>query len=165
MALPDASNLRLLELASRHHGSGLTSPELFGEWRVERIWPKGSLQPSPIAGGALRALTASLRMAPSAEGDLSLTNSIALGPLKLWFSGPGHLKPRRPLLIFHFLQLRLSLAGVTLLTLALPKPTVGREPFFALIARGEDSSGLHWLAARGRGGGLALWVREENGAP
>jgi hypothetical protein len=36
---------------------------------------------------------------------------------------------------------------------AIPSPAPQRLPFFALIAR--DPSG--WLAARGRGGGLALW--------
>ena len=40
-------------------------------------------------------------------------------------------------------------------TLAQPKPQ--RMPFFALIAFGEDAS---WLCARGRGGGLALWVKD-----
>jgi hypothetical protein len=59
----------------------------------------------------------------------------------------------RPLLVFRFELLELQLAGRTLLRRPLPAPEPQRLPFFALIAR--DSSG--WLAARGRGGGLALW--------
>jgi hypothetical protein len=55
--------------------------------------------------------------------------------------------------VFRFEVLELQLAGRTLLRRPLPAPEARRLPFFALIAR--DSSG--WLAARGRGGGLALW--------
>jgi hypothetical protein len=78
---------------------------------------------------------------------------VNLGPLELRFRGTGRLVGRRPLLQFSFQELQLSLGGLVLLRRTLPELPPQRLPFFALIAR--DPSG--WLAARGRGGGLALW--------
>lgn len=160
IGLPDASSLRALERSSRHHGSGLTRDALIGHWRVERIWAKGKAQPAEVAGGALRALSASLGIQPAEGGGLSFSNSISLGLLKLCFTGAGQLRQRRPLLVFHFSQMQISLAGQNLLTVSLAKPAKGKDPFFALIASDEPSQGPRWLAARGRGGGLALWVRQ-----
>ena len=159
--LPDASTLQALELHSRQHGSGLGRDELIGHWLVERVWSKGRLQPSEVAGGALRALTASLGIEPAENGELVLSNSIAIGLLKLCFIGSGHLKQRRPLLIFQFHHLQLSLGGISLFTLALPKPAQGQDPFFALIASDQAGPAGRWLAARGRGGGLALWRQQD----
>ena len=86
-------------------------------------------------------------------GALALSNAVTLGPLELRFSGVGRLVGSRPLLQFSFQELQLSLGGRVVLRRVLPEPAPQRLPFFALIAR--DPSG--WLAARGRGGGLALW--------
>lgn len=160
--LPDGSSLQALELSSRHHGSGLTRDALIGHWRLERIWGKGKVQPAEVASGTLRALSASLGIQPGEGRALRLSNSIALGLLKLCFTGSGQLEQRRPLLVFHFSQMQISLAGTTLLTLSLPKPAKGKDPFFALIASDQPNQGPRWLAARGRGGGLALWVRQED---
>ena len=46
------------------------------------------------------------------------------------------------------------LGRFTLLKKELPAPEEGREPFFALISRSPEG----WMAARGRGGGLAFWT-------
>lgn len=163
--LPDGSGLQALERRSRHEGSGLAPEALIGRWQLERIWAKGRSEPSRAASSALRACHACLSIAPAEDGGLRLTNAIALGPLHLCFHGPGQLKGRRPLLVFSFDTVVLSLAGATLWTGTLPKPAPGREPFFALIASAAAGNGGHWLAARGRGGGLALWVREEDASP
>lgn len=163
--LPDGAALQALERRSRHGGSGLGREALIGRWQVERIWAKGRSEPSRAASSALRACHARLTIAPAENGGLRLTNTIALGPLTLCFHGPGQLKGRRPLVVFSFDTVVLSLAASTLWTGALPKPAQGREPFFALIASAAADSGGHWLAARGRGGGLALWVREEDESP
>ncbi|MFN9646249.1 MAG: hypothetical protein ACK6BG_14280, partial [Cyanobacteriota bacterium] len=84
--------------------------------------------------------------------------------MKLCFHGAAELRGRRPLLVFQFQTLQLSLAGHPLLTLSLSPPPPGREPFFALIASQSADGASRWLAARGRGGGLALWVSEEDPA-
>ena len=162
VGLPDGSSLRALELSSRQHGSGLTRDALIGHWRVERIWAKGRVQSDEIAGGALRVLSASLGIQPGEGNALKVSNSISLGVLQLCFTGSGQLKQRRPLLVFQFSQMQVSLAGTTLLTLSLPNPAKGKDPFFALIASDQPSQGHRWLAARGRGGGLALWVQQKD---
>lgn len=159
-ALPDGPSLRSLELQSRHCGSGVGSAELIGTWRVWQVWDRKSQQPSRTSG-ALRALAATLVIQRVSEAELSLINSISFAALKLCFSGPGQLRQKRPLLMFHFIKMQLSVAGQAVLTLSLPLPAKEKEPFFALIATGQSATGLAWLAARGRGGGLALWVRED----
>ena len=152
--LPTGVELLELERQVRQGGSGLRAPELLGCWRLDQVWPKGSPRPSAFSGSLLRAVQARLEIsAPVAEEELSLSNAVTLGPLELRFRGVGRLVGSRPLLQFSFQELQLSLGGRVLLRRALPEPARQRLPFFALIAR--DPSG--WLAARGRGGGLALW--------
>jgi hypothetical protein len=115
-----------------------------------------------VAAGLLRGLAARLRLsadgAGSEAGDLRLANSVRLGALELRFEGVGRLEGRRPLLVFSFDRLLLLLGGRVLIERTLPQPDPLRRPFFALIA--AERSG--WLAARGRGGGLALWLLEED---
>ena len=81
------------------------------------------------------------------------TRPVTVAPFGLRFRGRDAREGRRPLLVFGFDQLELSLAGRRLLQRNLPAADPRRRPFFALIHRHEDG----WLAARGRGGGLALW--------
>jgi hypothetical protein len=163
---PDGSSLLDLERTHCKVGSGLRRDDLIGTWRLESLWNKGRSQPSQVAGAALRALSACLNLQPAAEDGLRLSNTIALGPLQLCFHGTAELRGRRPLLVFAFQAMELSLAGQTLWSRTLAKPAKGREPFFALIASQRTSAAEQpWLAARGRGGGMALWVRERDGSP
>jgi hypothetical protein len=182
-ALPSSDELQALEQVARREGSGLESGHLAGLWRLERVWSRGQRQPSPLAGVALRALGASLRIEaepntepktqPDAGPDngpnsgpdtglrphpgLKLTNAVQLGPLELRFRGPGWLEGRRPLLRFQFDQLEIRAGQRLLLQRSLPAPDPQRGAFFALIACGAKG---RWLAARGRSGGLAVWRRD-----
>jgi hypothetical protein len=108
---------------------------------------------------------ATLGIQAGVDGGLLLSNSISLGLLHLCFLGSAQLQGRRPLLMFRFQTLRLSLAGQCLWSRSMPQPAKGRDAFFALIASERMGPGRQWLAARGRGGGLALWVRGEDGSP
>lgn len=160
--LPSGDTLLNLERQARQAGTGLSAADLDGLWMLERVWPRGRSQPSPLAGPLLRSLGASLRIeaiAPTASGapaSLCLTNSVALGPLRLRFQGPGRLQGKRPLLLFQFDRLELLAGDRLLLSRSLPAPDPRRQPFFALIACGPQRG---WLAARGRSGGLAVWRR------
>ena len=182
-ALPSGDELQALEQVARRKGSGLESGHLAGLWRLERVWSRGQRQPSPLAGVALRALGASLRIeaepstepstqpdarpdngpntgpdpAPKPHPELKLTNAVKLGPLELRFQGPGWLEGRRPLLRFQFDQLEIRAGQWLLLQRSLPAPDPRRGAFFALIASGAEG---RWLAARGRSGGLAVWRRD-----
>jgi hypothetical protein len=96
----------------------------------------------------------------SGLGDrLGLVNAVSLGPLELRFEGRARLAGPRPLLWFGFDQLQLRFGSQVLLQRALPPGPAQRQPFFALIGKGPD-----WLAARGRGGGLALWQLQKTPA-
>lgn len=148
-----------LERRSRSLGSGLTRERVQGCWRLDQLWSKHQAQPQAPTAALLRALQATLAISPSPEGDgLAVLNSVQLGALQLSFSGEGQLRGRRPLLEFWFTQLEVRCRNHTLWRQAIAGPPEPRKrPFFALIAReGEGESG--WLLARGRGGGLALWL-------
>lgn len=171
-AMPSGDALLDLERSARQGGSGLESGDLAGLWWLHQVWSRGQRQPSPLAGGALRALGASLRIAsgpepgaeagPDKRAGLELTNAVRLGPLELRFQGPGWLEGQRPLLRFQFDRLEIRAGQWLLLQRSLPAPDPRRGAFFALIATGADR---RWLAARGRSGGLALWRREVSSPP
>jgi hypothetical protein len=161
MALPSGQHLRSLERESRKVGSNVHRDSLIGDWKLAEIWGKKNPEPSSLSGMILRALKASLQIRGSDQQQLELINSVELLGMKLSFWGPGRLVKKRPLLCFHFQKLHIQVAGRNLLSIALPKPPAGGEPFFALIAREQTETGLPWMAARGRGGGLALWLRED----
>ena len=152
----DAATVLNLERHARHQGTGLTLQHLDGCWWLKTTWSrKGSAAPK-AASLLLRALQACLELQIH-KSDLRIANQVSLGPLQLRFEGSATLLGRRPLLQFSFSTVQVKLGSNCLLdrTLAQPKPQ--RMPFFALIGMGEDSS---WLCARGRGGGLALWVKD-----
>lgn len=155
---PTAEQLLQREHEARRHGTGIDAAALNGCWQLQRVWPKGALRPAVFSGWLLRGLAARLELSGDASG-LQLVNAVKLGLLELRFSGTGTLQGQRPLLMFVFDRLELRLAGRCLLQRALPEPALQRRPFFALIHR--DQAG--WLAARGRGGGMALWSLASHG--
>ena len=155
--MPSGSQLLSLESLARQQGTGLDATDLVGCWMLHQVWSKGNAAANGLSSALLRSLGARLVLAPSeVDGHLLIGNAINLGALQLRFSGQGRLIGKRPLLQFSFDSLMLSIGGQTLLQQSLPPVSARRLPFFALICR--DDAG--WLAARGRGGGLALWQLE-----
>ena len=168
--LPDGPWLLERERRSRQEGSGIAAAELVGTWLLVQTWPRRSNQPAVISSAILRGLQASLTLAAPAHatGDpkarFTIVNRVQLGALEFRFEGRAWLQGRRPLLLFRFERLRLRLGRWHCLDRPLPGPGDGAAasgrtkglPFFALIARGSTPT---WLAARGRGGGLAIWRR------
>ena len=161
--LPDAEALLELERRCRYLGTSLDADDLLGHWQLEQTWPKGQSQPATASSWLLRLLAAELRIEAGPSPDqLQVFNRVSLGALSLQFSGQGQLRGRRPLLAFWFERVQLQLGSLSLLDRAITKPDTTKLPFFALIGRGQgwNREGLaarEWLAARGRGGGLALW--------
>lgn len=161
--LPDAEALLELERRCRYLGTGLDAERLLGPWQLVQTWAKGQNQPAAASSWLLRTLAAQLRITAGPSPDqLLLANRVSLGAFSLEFSGQGQLKGRRPLLVFWFDRLQLKLGSIALVDRAISKPETTKLPFFALIGRGEEADGeglaaRQWLAARGRGGGLALW--------
>ena len=150
------SVLNAMEKAVRLTGTGLKSSDLLGSWHLQTVWSKGKQKANPFSSWILKSLKARLEIEAELgdnNSDLHLSNAVNFGPLELKFQGPGLLKGKRPLLTFHFDSLSLRMGGIALLKKELPTPSQKRTPFFALIERNPDG----WMAARGRGGGLALW--------
>jgi hypothetical protein len=149
------------ERRSRQEGSGLTSQQLVGNWRLVDLWDRHAI-PLGAQSRLLQLLQARLEIQPSAAatptepGGLRLRNTVRVGLLELAFHGPGWLQGRRPLLRFRFEALQLSLGVWTIWQQPLQPAAQGDKAFFALIAAGRDQQG-RWLLARGRSGGLARW--------
>ena len=156
----DHSALLDLEKQARRAGSGLTASNLVGCWQLNTIWAKGQTKASVLNGWLLRRIGACLEISNGSGDRLQLRHAVNLSGLTLQFTGPGELNGRQPLLKFRFEQVELVLGPWTLLKRELPSPEDGREPFFALINRSAEG----WLAARGRGGGLALWTLRDSDA-
>ena len=95
---------------------------------------------------------------------VSIQNQLQVLNVKLRFTGPAKLLPKKNVLAFNFDRLELMLGGLTLVSIPInaAKETVqdfattpvGKLPFFAFFSAQD-----RYLAARGRGGGLALWTK------
>jgi hypothetical protein len=156
-SLPSGEDLLALERQCRRSGSGITVASLIGTWRLRATWSRDGT-PAPAASAALlRGLGACLILSgEETDGALRIANQVNLGSLRLRFDGEAELTGRRPLLMFSFRSVRLSLGKLTLFERSLPQPDARRMPYFALIGLDREQGRL---SARGRGGGLALWMR------
>ena len=93
-------------------------------------------------------------------------NSVELGALKLTLSGPTKFLPQKNILAFDFTKIKVELFGFQLYCGTIRggeeseekfyETSVGKQAFFAYFLLEEGI-----IAARGRGGGLALWGRLE----
>jgi hypothetical protein len=99
----------------------------------------------------------------SSQGKVG--NEARLGPLLVKFTGPCRYLGKKNLLAFDFTHMQIALLGRTLYegnvrggttqTQAFEHQPISKLPFFAFFLITQD-----YIAARGRGGGLAIWVRE-----
>ena len=79
-----------------------------------------------------------------------------MGLLNISFIGSAELKGFRPLLTFYFEELKISISNFPIFNKELKKPQDKKIPFFSLVGISTKDK---WLCARGRGGGLAIWVK------
>lgn len=100
----------------------------------------------------------------SPSPHFTINNQVKLGQLILRFSGVAQYPGKKNLLAFEFTYLRLSLFDRTLYQQAFRSRaakakvhtlSIANLPFFAFFWVTETT-----IAARGRGGGVALWVRK-----
>jgi hypothetical protein len=106
------------------------------------------------------------------RNPLTIANQIQLSGLRLQFTGVAQYLGKKNLLVFEFTRLNLALFDRTIYQQALSKTSSSRLssqesssqpaklPFFAFFWATE-----HAIAARGRGGGVALWVRRLDNEP
>jgi len=152
---PTGDRLLELERSSRQQGSGIDGASICATWWLDQLWGRRQARSMGRSAALMRTLQACLEIGMEAE-RLVLRNSVTVGALSLCFFGHGQLQGRRPLLQFSFDRLQVRWGERILLERSLPQPEARKLPFFALIALERQGEG-GWLAARGRGGGLALW--------
>ncbi len=156
-SLPNYENLIELENLARKDGSGITSDSLVAIWRFFSVWKQGTDREDLISSSLLRSFLASLEIKRDISNHFSIVNSITFGFLSIRFLGTGTLKGNQPLLPFFFNSIEFSIGKRVLFSRKLEQPEEKDMPFFALIS--IDKHGK-WLSARGRGGGLALWIKD-----
>jgi hypothetical protein len=108
-------------------------------------------------------VTASLSFSLTAE-QAEIANQLQLGAFLLKLTGPCRYLDKKNLLAFDFTQMQVSVLGRTVYTSEIrggnkqaqefSERAIDTLPFFAFFWITEDL-----IAARGRGGGLALWKR------
>lgn len=146
---------------------------LLGKWRLcfatgtKKARERGGI----ILGKGLyvpKLATIYISFSPNLEsgaGKGEIGNQVQLGPILLKLRGPAHYLGKKNLLAFDFNYMFISLFGRSIYNRPIRSGKVPTEdfytqpiaklPFFAFFLVTED-----FIAARGRGGGLALWIRE-----
>ena len=157
--LPGIKELKLLEKNSQNNGSGIVYEELLGIWKFQFVWGKESDEIKNIPSSILQVLSAKLELKKNNKEDklnFEIKNSINFGLLNIIFIGNAELKGFRPLLTFYFEELKISISNFPIFNRELKKPEDKKMPFFSLVGISTKDK---WLCARGRGGGLAIWVK------
>ena len=157
--LPNINEIKILEKNSQKNGSGIVYEELLGKWKFQYLWGKESDEIKNIPSSILQVLSARLELKRKNKEDqlnFKIKNSVKLGLLNIFFTGSAELKGIRPLLIFYFEELKISISNFSIYKKKFKKPEDKKMPFFSLIGISTKNK---WLCARGRGGGLAIWVK------
>ena len=148
-----------------------TYPQLLGTWRLGFITgTKRSRKRAGVILGAGRFLPSwvkihlSYSQSESNQEQGTVQNSVAFGLLQLILTGPTQFWSKTNMLAFDFTRMRVSLSGLKLYDGYIRKGQ-DREARFYEQGVKEQAFFTYFLvqnnaiAARGRGGGLALWTR------
>ena len=158
--LSQYKEIKNLESISKKEGSGIGYGDLIGTWKFNFVWKKGSKEIDNISSSILQVLSAKLELKKTNSQnnivDYKIKNSVSFGILSIIFYGQASLKGTRPLLPFFFENLIINIGNFTLVNKPLKKPEEKQMPFFSLIAISKEKN---WMCARGRGGGLAIWIK------
>lgn len=163
------------EKATKQQRLTYSLESLLGDWRLCFTAPRSAHLKSGTAQGkgfylpqiAPAQISFSLPASTTSESasQLEIGNQIHFGSLLFKLTGPAQYLGKKNLLAFDFTQMQLALFGRTVYSgefrggKATAKnfstQSFAQLPFFAFFCVTEDL-----IAARGRGGGLALWVRQ-----
>ena len=168
---PDAKDLvAALQATEKLPKSGYALTDLVGTWRLCFITgTKKTRQKAGVALGAGRYLPKLIRIQLTyqvADDDQGLVqNSVELGQLKLELSGPLKFWSKSRCLAFDFTKIQLAIGSLTLYQGRI-KPETADQDFYQQPLKKQAFFKYFWvteqgIAARGRGGGLALWYRGE----
>ena len=149
------------EQDARRTGLSVKASQLSARWNLDQVFDRTGRSGGAGQSAILRAIGACLILEHQNEDEsnttLLVSNQVRLGPMVLRFEGDGALVGQRPLLQFSFKTLIIKFGERTVHQQQISPLPAAKMPFFALI-KIDNHQGF--LAARGRGGGLALWKRQ-----
>jgi len=157
------------EESVRQTRTQFTESDLLGNWRLHFVSAgKVNLISKRLRGFFLPSfLPAQIGFQRNNIDDsapLCVTNQITIGLIQLKFTGPARFESKKNLLGFDFTCLEVIALGQRVYEGAVPSSrtnqkfqdiSIGKLPFFAFFAVTDS-----FIAARGRGGGLAMWVKQ-----
>jgi hypothetical protein len=146
--------------------------DLVGEWQLS--FATGAKKSKNRAGIRLgkgyyfpQFIPASISFTPDAANLTTgkIANQVAVGLVKLKLTGPYRYLGKKNLLAFDFIDFEVRILDRVVYQGKMPRKkekidrafadkSIADLPFFSFISAGSNG-----IAARGRGGGLALWVR------
>lgn len=168
------NSLLAVEKSAKKESKKYSLANLIGSWNLRFVTgTKKSRKRGGIILGVGKFMPRWLKINLSYESDRQATintgkviNSVSLGSIKLLLNGPAKFIPEQRILAFDFTYLKLTVLGIDLYRGYIRQ---GRETeanfqqqklkdqaFFSYFLI-EDN----FIAARGRGGGLALWSRAD----
>jgi hypothetical protein len=174
-AAPDAAavveDMRSLEKQSKSAKPAYSYTQLLGTWRLGFI--TGTTRSRQKAGSILGAgrfipklfnISLTYTLDEASEGDRGrVDNTVRFGLVRFTVTGPTQLHPRH-ILAFDFTQLHWAIAGISLYNgyirdgqareASFYRRSVKDQAFFTYFYVSD-----RYIAARGRGGGLALWTK------
>jgi hypothetical protein len=164
--------LLALEKVTKQKRSRYAVEQLTGDWQLA-FATSGKIRPSDRRRSGFywpKLTPAQISFHPNTDTEgqqnppLFIQNQIRLGQLMLTLSGFARYLEPKNLLAFDFNQIQISIFSKTLYQGKFPSPStaenflerpIAKLAFFSFFAVGD-----RWIAARGKGGGLALWVRQ-----
>lgn len=168
---PDADQvvdaLLQAEKFAKQHPPQFSFDQLVGQWRLcfatgTRKLRQGGIQ---LKKGYYVPKLAKAQISFARDEAERIGNLAQLGALQLKFTGPARFQAKKNLLAFEFTQIEVTVGSIVLKKGAVrggetkeqefAEMSIAKLPFFAFFLVTEDL-----IAARGRGGGLALWIRE-----
>lgn len=158
-----------LERTAKRDKQTIPIDALLGTWRLcFSAGKKAKFQSGePVGSGFYvpKLAIARISFARNDESEHSLTvkNELQIGPLAVHFTGPARYPGKKNLLVFDFTHLQIRCFGIKVYsgkvgkrdTQAFVDTAISKLPFFAFFVATDD-----YIAARGRGGGLAIWIDE-----
>lgn len=160
------SALLQAEKSTRQNRRPLPAELLMGNWRLFfSTMGKVKLGDKRLRGFYLPSfIPAQISFQPSGLDayPIAVTNQITIGLVQLKLSGPAKYLEKKNLMGFDFTQIEVKILGQKVYNGKFPSPREGKDfgeiaighlPFFAFLEVNEK-----FIAARGRGGGLAIWV-------
>jgi hypothetical protein len=163
--------LQAAEITARKSKLAIPFASLVGEWRL--CFATGAKKDKQRGGIKLgkgyylpKFAPASIAFTRDLDSSMgSATNRLLVGGVQLQFTGPCRYPDKKNLLIFDFTQIQFKLFGATVYEGKIrsgknaspnfAQLSTAKLPFFSFFWVGGNG-----IAARGRGGGMALWVRD-----